>query len=60
MHNYVRSGLIDSQAENKFILGLTDKLLIKMASVNLDVGSLSGGNQQKVLLPNGLGINRKY
>ena len=43
MHNYVRSGLIDSKAEDKFILELTDKLLIKMASVNLNVGSLSGG-----------------
>lgn len=55
MHNYVRSGLIDSQAENKFILELTDKLLIKMASVNLDVGSLSGGNQQKVVIAKWLG-----
>jgi ribose transport system ATP-binding protein len=55
MHNYVRSGLIDSQAENKFILELTDKLLIKMASVNLNVGSLSGGNQQKVVIAKWLG-----
>lgn len=55
MHNYVRSGLIDSQAEDKFILELTDKLLIKMASVNLNVGSLSGGNQQKVVIAKWLG-----
>lgn len=55
MHNYVRSGLIDSKAEDKFILELTDKLLIKMASVNLNVGSLSGGNQQKVVIAKWLG-----
>lgn len=55
MHHYVCSGLIDSQAEEKFIRELTDKLLIKMASVNLDVGSLSGGNQQKVVIAKWLG-----
>jgi len=43
-------GLIDSSAERDAAASYVQRLRIKTASVGADVGSLSGGNQQKVAL----------
>ena len=43
-----RRGLIDRTAERTAAEGYVDRLRIRAASVFQDVGSLSGGNQQKV------------
>jgi rhamnose transport system ATP-binding protein len=45
-----RRGLIDVAAERRAARAYVDDLRIKAASVDADVGSLSGGNQQKVAL----------
>ena len=43
-------GLIDRKAERASAAGFVDRLEIKAASVEAEVGTLSGGNQQKVAL----------
>ena len=45
-----RRGLIDVAAERRAARGYVDDLRIKTSSIDADVGSLSGGNQQKVAL----------
>jgi rhamnose transport system ATP-binding protein len=45
-----RAGLIDRAAERTAAAGYVDQLRIKATSVDAEVGSLSGGNQQKVAL----------
>jgi rhamnose transport system ATP-binding protein len=45
-----RAGLIDSGAERAAAQQYVDRLRIKTASVEAEVGTLSGGNQQKVAL----------
>jgi rhamnose transport system ATP-binding protein len=45
-----RRGLIDRAAEDRAATDYVDRFHIKTASVAADVGSLSGGNQQKVAL----------
>jgi len=45
-----RGGLIDRAAEQRTARRYVDDLRIKTASVDAEVGSLSGGNQQKVAL----------
>jgi ABC-type sugar transport system ATPase subunit len=44
-----RFGLVNRTAERRTVRGLVKRLLIRTASVDLPVGALSGGNQQKVL-----------
>jgi len=51
-----RAGLIDGAAERDAARRHVDRLRIKAASVRADVGSLSGGNQQKVALARWLSI----
>jgi ribose transport system ATP-binding protein len=43
-------GSFDRKAETKTVDGLAKKLRLKAASINSDVNTLSGGNQQKVAL----------
>ncbi len=43
-------GLIDGDAERRMAEGYRDQLSIKSPDVLIDVGKLSGGNQQKVML----------
>jgi rhamnose transport system ATP-binding protein len=43
-------GLIDRDAERKMAEGYRDQLSIRSPDVLIDVGKLSGGNQQKVML----------
>jgi rhamnose transport system ATP-binding protein len=45
-----RRGLIDAAAERRSAQQYIDRFRIKSASVDADVGTLSGGNQQKVAL----------
>jgi ribose transport system ATP-binding protein len=45
-----RFGVIDSNAESKLVAELLTRLQIQAASPNVPVGSLSGGNQQKVVI----------
>jgi rhamnose transport system ATP-binding protein len=45
-----RRGIIDASKERGLASEFVDKLRIKTASIDADVGSLSGGNQQKVAL----------
>jgi rhamnose transport system ATP-binding protein len=52
-----RGGLIDAAAERRAARGYVDDLRIKAASIDADVGSLSGGNQQKVALARWLETN---
>ena len=51
-----RRGLIDRAAERDAAADYVDRLRIKTPSVAADVGSLSGGNQQKVALARWLSI----
>jgi rhamnose transport system ATP-binding protein len=48
--NVSRAGLIDTAAERRAARTYVEDLRIKAASIDADVGSLSGGNQQKVAL----------
>ena len=43
-------GLIDRKAEVEMALGYREQLSIRSPNVTIDVGKLSGGNQQKVML----------
>ena len=45
-----RRGLIDTAAERRSAQHYVDRFRIKTASIDADVGTLSGGNQQKVAL----------
>ncbi|MDQ0394595.1 sugar ABC transporter ATP-binding protein [Labrys monachus] len=45
-----RGGLIDQAAERQAIADMVKLLAIKTAGVDLPVGALSGGNQQKVVI----------
>jgi D-xylose transport system ATP-binding protein len=42
--------VLDQRAEKKASASLVEKLRIKLTDINLPVSSLSGGNQQKVML----------
>jgi rhamnose transport system ATP-binding protein len=50
-------GLIDKQREAKDADGFRQQLNIKAASLDVEVGTLSGGNQQKVMLAKWLNTN---
>ncbi len=50
LRSIARRGLIDRQAERKIAEHYVDRLRIRTAGVDAEVGSLSGGNQQKVAL----------
>jgi rhamnose transport system ATP-binding protein len=52
-----RGGLIDTRAERRAARAYVDDLRIKTSSIDADVGSLSGGNQQKVALARWLETN---
>jgi ribose transport system ATP-binding protein len=46
----VRHGFVDTRAEDALVQGYSDRLRIAAASPSQQVGTLSGGNQQKVVL----------
>ena len=57
LRSVVRHGLIDRAAERDAAASYVQRLRIKTASVSTEVGSLSGGNQQKVALARWLAID---
>lgn len=50
-----KHGIISNRAEKSFVLGLAEKLKIKMRDVNQYTVCLSGGNKQKVVMAKWLG-----
>jgi ABC-type sugar transport system ATPase subunit len=52
-------GWVDRQAENDMVERYRKRLAIKMASPDHEVGNLSGGNQQKVVLARWLALEPK-
>lgn len=53
------SGVVSRTKERKLVDELVKKLHVRMANVNQPVKSLSGGNQQKVVIAKWLGIEPK-
>ncbi|HET7013737.1 MAG TPA: ATP-binding cassette domain-containing protein [Streptosporangiaceae bacterium] len=54
LRQFSRSGIMNRRAENRAVEAERDSLSIKAASIDANVLSLSGGNQQKVLLARAL------
>jgi rhamnose transport system ATP-binding protein len=52
-------GLVQRSAEQRTAESFREQLMIRTPSVNLDVGKLSGGNQQKVMLSKWLNARPK-
>ena len=50
LHRLTRFGIVDKAKERKLIDEMISLLAIKTASADIPVGSLSGGNQQKVVI----------
>ena len=50
LHRISRNGIVDTAAEQKLIDEMIALLGIKTAGTSIPVGSLSGGNQQKVVI----------
>jgi ribose transport system ATP-binding protein len=59
MHRYSKAGLIDNKAERDAAQTASADLRVKTASIETPVSSLSGGNQQKVVLAKWLTRNPK-
>jgi rhamnose transport system ATP-binding protein len=56
LNKVARGGLIDRAAERALAQGFVRQLRIKTPSVDMEAGSLSGGNQQKVAIARWLAI----
>lgn len=54
--NFVKKGIIDQKTSNDFVELLLKRLTVKAESMNDTASSLSGGNQQKVVLAKWVGI----
>jgi ribose transport system ATP-binding protein len=54
-----KKGVISTKKEESFVEDLIQKLHVKTASQHLSVKSLSGGNQQKIVIGKWLGIKPK-
>lgn len=54
-----KKGVISTKREESFVEDLIQKLHVKTASQHLSVKSLSGGNQQKIVIGKWLGIKPK-
>ena len=50
LKDYLKLGMISSKRERKRIVDIVNRLSIKVASLNAVCSTLSGGNQQKVVL----------
>lgn len=56
---FTATGLISKKAESKTSQEMCEKLNVKTPSIETNVGNLSGGNQQKVVLAKWLSLNPK-
>ncbi len=56
---FTNGGLISKDAESKTSKEMCEKLNVKTPSIETNVGNLSGGNQQKVVLAKWLSLNPK-
>jgi rhamnose transport system ATP-binding protein len=57
LHRLSRAGFVDRGAERKAAQGYVSQLRIKAGTIDDEVGTLSGGNQQKVALARWLSTN---
>lgn len=55
INGFVKHGLVDDKETNKFVKMLMDRLSVKAMGPGVTAGSLSGGNQQKVVLAKWVG-----
>ncbi|WP_251713046.1 sugar ABC transporter ATP-binding protein [Lactococcus ileimucosae] len=58
-YDFVKRGIFDDKTSLEFVERLSERLKVKATDVNQTVGSLSGGNQQKVVLAKWIGIAPK-
>ncbi|MEY8536927.1 sugar ABC transporter ATP-binding protein [Lactococcus muris] len=58
-YDFVKRGIFDEKTSLEFVERLSERLKVKATDVNQTVGSLSGGNQQKVVLAKWIGIAPK-
>ncbi|MBY5034805.1 sugar ABC transporter ATP-binding protein [Streptococcus gallolyticus] len=54
--DFSKNGIFDEKTSRVFVQKLIDRLAIKSGTPDLEVGNLSGGNQQKVVLAKWIGI----
>ncbi len=59
VNSLAKGGLIQRRAESKFANSWAERMRVKMASVEMPVLNLSGGNQQKVVLARWLALKPK-
>lgn len=59
LKSFSPKGLIDKKSEQDFVDLLIKRLMIKTASSDISARSLSGGNQQKVVIAKWIGIQPK-
>lgn len=59
LKSFAPKGLIKEKSEQDFVDMLIERLTVKTESASLRVGSLSGGNQQKVVIAKWVGIGPK-
>lgn len=59
IEGFRKHGLIDSKAENEFVEMLMKRLTVRAQSSKVTARSLSGGNQQKVVLAKWIGSGSK-
>ena len=57
--DFVKNGIFDNKTSGIFVQRLIDRLRIKSGYPDKEVGTLSGGNQQKVVLAKWIGIAPK-
>ncbi|MGG1401248.1 sugar ABC transporter ATP-binding protein [Bacillus salipaludis] len=59
LYSFAPKGIIKEKSEKDFVNLLIKRLTVKTESADLAVGSLSGGNQQKVVIAKWVGIGPK-
>jgi len=59
LHRYSRHGLIAEAAERQAAVAVCDQLQVRAPSIDVRVATLSGGNQQKVVLAKWLALGPK-
>ena len=59
LYSFAPKGIIKEKSEKDFVNLLIKRLTVKTESADIAVGSLSGGNQQKVVIAKWVGIGPK-